>query len=220
MPSPRIALIAGASGLVGRHCLTLLLQSDRYERVISVGRRSLPTNHPKLRQVTVDFERLPDVEVQLRADDVFCCLGTTIKKAGSKAKFHQVDFQYVVELARLAADQGAEQFLVVSALGASAKSRVFYNRVKGQMEQAVKQMPFRSVHILQPSVLLGNRQESRPMEKFAALVMQGLGFMMIGRFRRYRPIAARKVAQAMLHYASREVPGVQVHLSDQIARVQ
>jgi uncharacterized protein YbjT (DUF2867 family) len=218
MASPRIALIAGASGLVGRHCLSYLLQSDRYDQVISVGRSPLSTSHPKLRQVLTDFDQLPEVQDRLRAGDVYCCLGTTIKKAGSKASFYKVDFTYVVELARLVANQGASQFLVVSALGADAKSRIFYNKVKGQMEKAVQQLPFRSVHILQPSVLLGNREESRPMEKLAAAVMGALGFLLLGSFKKYRPVPASKVAQAMLIYASREEPGVHVHRSDKIVQ--
>jgi uncharacterized protein YbjT (DUF2867 family) len=219
MAFPRTALIAGASGLVGRHCLSLLLQSDRYGKVISVGRSPLPEIHPKLKQLTLDFENLVGLKEQLKADDVFCCLGTTIKKAGSKAKFHKVDFTYVVELAHLTSAGGASQFLVVSALGAHPKSRIFYNRVKGQMEAAVSQLPFASIHILQPSVLLGQREERRPMEKLAGVVMRLLGVMLLGRFRKYRPIPASKVAQAMVHYATQENPGVHVHPSDQIARV-
>lgn len=219
MPSPKTALIAGASGLVGGHCLSFLLQSDRYDKVVSVGRSPLSTSHPKLIQLTVDFYKLSAYKDQLQADDVFCCLGTTIKKAGSKAKFYQVDYTYVVELARLASSRGASQFLVMSALGAHPKSRVYYNKVKGQMEQAVKQVSFRSVHILQPSVLLGNREESRPMERLAGLFMSGLRFMLLGSLRKYRPIEASQVGKAMVHYASQEKPGFHVHHSDQIARV-
>jgi uncharacterized protein YbjT (DUF2867 family) len=219
MPSPKTALIAGASGLVGGHCLSFLLRSDRYDKVISLGRSPLPTSHPKLIQLTVDFDHLKDHQDQLQANDVFCCLGTTIKKAGSKAKFYKVDYTYVVELARLAASQGATQFLVVSALGAHPKSRIFYNRVKGQMEEAVKQVSFHSVHILQPSVLLGNREESRPMEKVAGMIMGILGFMLFGALKKYRPIEASKVGKAMVHYAAQEKPGIHDHPSDQIARV-
>ena len=219
MTSPKTALIAGASGLVGRHCLSFLLQSDRYNHVISVGRSPLSVSNPKLVQVTIDFDNLSDYKDQLQADDVFCCLGTTIKKAGSKAKFHKVDYTYVVELARLASSRGASQFLVVSALGAHPKSRIFYNKVKGQMEEAVKHIPFRSVHILQPSVLLGNRQESRPMEKVAGWFMGSLRFLLLGGLKKYRPIEARKVGKALVHYASQEKPGTHVHPSDQIARV-
>ena len=217
MAAIRIALIAGASGLVGQHCLTLLLGDDRYEKVISVGRSQLPVIHPKLEQIIVDLNQLAEISQQLKANDVFCCLGTTLKKAGSKERFFKVDFTYVVELAKITSLQGASQFLVVSALGANAKSSIFYNRVKGQMEGALRQVPFRSVHIFQPSVLLGNRQESRPMERLAGLMMRALGFMLLGRFRKYRPVPALKVARAMVLAASREEDGVHVHSSETIA---
>jgi uncharacterized protein YbjT (DUF2867 family) len=109
--------------------------------------------------------------------------------------------------------------LVVSALGAHPKSRIFYNQVKGQMEEAVKHVPYWAIHILQPSVLLGNRQESRPLEKVAGFFMGVLRFMLLGGLKKYRPIEAKKVAKALVHYASQEKPGTHVHPSDQIARV-
>src|SRR5215472_13852146 len=125
-----IALLAGASGLVGSHCLDRLLAEPSCQRVISLGRRTLPHEHPKLEQRIVEFDRLGAAGVEFpRATDVFCCLGTTMKQAGSEAAFRQVDFTYVVSLASQALGAGARQFLLVSALGASPASRIFYSRV-------------------------------------------------------------------------------------------
>ena len=216
MESPKVALIAGASGLVGSHCLQLLLQSPRYRKVISVGRRELPVQHPKLQQVVVDFNHLEKHRHSLTADDVYCCLGTTIKKAGSQEKFKQVDYTYVVNLAKVTSHTFAAQFLVVSALGADAGSRLFYNRVKGEMEQAVQALPFTAVHIFQPSLLLGDRPEVRFGEKAAEVFMKLFEFIFKGPLRKYRAIPAKAVAKAMLEAAKQDGGGVQRHPSVQM----
>lgn len=219
MVSPKVALLAGASGLVGTHCLHLLLQSNRYRKVISIGRRELPIQHPKLQQLVVDFNHLEKHRDSLTADDVYCCLGTTIKKAGSKEKFRQVDYAYVVNLAKHTSGNFAAQFLVVSALGARAESRIFYNQVKGEMEQAVKIMPFTAVHIFQPSLLLGERQEHRFGEQAAAIFMKVFGFLFTGPLRKYRAIKASTVAKAMLEAAKQDGGGVLVHPSEQMLQL-
>ena len=216
MVSAKVALIAGASGLVGGHCLHLLLQSPRYKKVISVGRKTLPLQHPKLEQLVVDFHNLEKHRHSLVADDVYCALGTTIKKAGSKESFRTVDFTYVVSLAKITAANFATQFLVVSALGADANARVFYNRVKGEMEETVKALPFTSVHIFQPSLLLGDRQKKRFGEEVAAKAMKVLQFLMVGPLRPYRAIPAQTVAKAMLEAAKQDGGGVLVHPSEQM----
>src|SRR2546422_227594 len=131
----RTALLAGATGLVGGHVLRLLLADESYQKITVLSRRGLPVTSPKLQQRLIDFDHLADLDVP-RVDDVFCCLGTTIKKAGSQEAFRKVDFGYVEALARIAARAGAKQFLLVSAIGADAKSRVFYSRVKGETEAA------------------------------------------------------------------------------------
>ncbi|WP_210487996.1 oxidoreductase [Rufibacter aurantiacus] len=218
MVSAKAALIAGASGLVGSHCLKLLLQSPRYNKVISVGRKKLDVEHPKLQQIIVDFDNLEKHRHSLIADDVYCCLGTTIKKAGSKEKFRQVDYTYVVNLAKITSSHFATQFLVVSALGADAHSRIFYNRVKGEMEEAVKKLPFTAVHIFQPSLLLGERQELRLGEKAAEVFMKGAGFLFNGPLRKYKAIHAQTVAKAMLEAAKQDGGGVLVHPSEQMQR--
>jgi uncharacterized protein YbjT (DUF2867 family) len=184
--------------------------------VIAVGRRELPLIHPKLDQQLVDFDDLKRYKSELVADDVFCCLGTTIKKAGSKEAFYKVDHTYVTRLAALTLEKKATQFLVVSAMGADAGSMVFYNKVKGEMERDVQQLGFPAVHILRPSLLLGEREEHRTGEELGARIMKPLASLMIGPLRRYRPIQAETVAKAMLQAASSDGLGVHVYPSDKI----
>lgn len=219
MHRTRTALIAGASGLVGSHLLQLLLQSNRYSQVISVGRRELPLIHPKLDQQLVDFDDLKKYKAELVADDVYCCLGTTIRKAGSKEAFYKVDHDYVTRLAEVTLEKKATQFLVVSAMGADAGSMVFYNKVKGEMERDVQQLGFPAVHIFRPSLLLGERQEHRTGEELGARIMKPLAGLMIGPLRKYRPIQAETVAKAMLQAAAKDGLGVHIYPSDQIAQL-
>ncbi|GAB3530402.1 oxidoreductase [Pontibacter brevis] len=219
MQKVRTALIAGASGLVGGHLLNLLLRSKRYSEVVSIGRRELPLIYPNLEQRVVDFNNLKLHGSELVADDVFCCLGTTIKKAGSKEAFYKVDHTYVVDLAQVTANKGASQFLVVSAMGADAGSMVFYNKVKGEMEQHVQQQPFTSVHIFRPSLLLGEREEHRTGEELASKIMKPLSSLMIGPLEKYKPIEGETVAKGMLYAASQDKPGVHIHPSDDIAEL-
>ncbi|QCR24435.1 oxidoreductase [Pontibacter sp. SGAir0037] len=215
----RTALIAGASGLVGGHCLNYLLSSDRYSQVISVGRRELPLINPKLEQLVVDFDNLKRFASELAADDIYCCLGTTIKKAGSQDAFYKVDHTYVVQLANITANRQASQFLVVSAMGADAGSSLFYNRVKGEMEADIVKNSFTSVQIFRPSLLLGDRPEKRLGEAIGAAIMKPLSSLMIGPLKKYRPIQGETVAKAMLQAASREQPGIHIYPSDQIEKL-
>lgn len=216
----RIALLAGGSGLVGNHCLTRLLREPAYTRVITVTRRLLPVDDPKLEQRVVDFDRLGAVGVEFpAATDVFCCLGTTIKAAGSEAAFRQVDFTYVVALASQALSRGAQQFLLVSSLGASPASRIFYSRVKGETEAAVVALPFASRQIFRPSILTGERSEHRTGERIGIAVMRGTAFALVGPLRKYRPIAAATVAEAMVRVALRAPRGVNIYESDEIERL-
>ena len=216
----RSALLAGASGLVGSRCLDRLLRETQYARVITLTRRPLPHDDPKLEQRVVEFDRLGTVGVDFpSATDVFCCLGTTMRQAGSEAAFRQVDFTYVVSLASLALGAGARQFLLVSSLGASPKSRIFYSRVKGETEAAVAALPFEGRQIFRPSILVGERRERRPGEALGAMVMRGTAFVMVGPLRKYRPITAATVAEAMVRVALRAPRGVNVYQSDEIERL-
>ena len=216
----RTALILGASGLIGGHCLDLLLHDEDYDQVIILVRKTLPKNHPKLIQHEVNFDVLSEHKHLLKADDVFCCLGTTIKKAGSQEAFRKVDFTYAHEAAKLAAANGAKQFLLVSSLGADAKSSVFYSCVIGEIEAAISALNFESISIFRPSLLLGERTEFRLAERLAEPFAKALSFFLIGSLRKYRAIEARTVAAAMIIIAKKEIKGVQVYESDRIQMVK
>ena len=212
----RSALLAGASGLVGRSLLALLLASPRYRGVHALLRRPVPDlpAHPKLTVTVVDFEHLPALPP---VDDVFIALGTTIKAAGSQAAFRRVDFDAVLNTARAGRVAGAKRLLVVSARGADATSRVFYNRVKGEMQRAVVELGYDCVVIAQPSLLLGDRaalgQPLRAGEAWAArLLRPALHWVPRG----VRPIAADAVARALLRAAFEAEPGVTVLGSGQM----
>jgi uncharacterized protein YbjT (DUF2867 family) len=215
----RTALIAGASGLVGSHCLRLLLDEPAYERVIALARRALPLEHPKLEQRVVDFDRLANLPDPARADDAYCCLGSTIRRAGSQQAFRRVDLTYVVDFARLATRGGGARFLLISALGADPRSRVFYSRVKGEAEAAVRQVMGAGTYIFRPSLLTGARTEVRLGERIGIPLARAVSFVLVGPLRPYRPIAAETVARAMVRVALEGGPGPRVYRSDQIVRL-
>ncbi|WP_028081023.1 NAD-dependent epimerase/dehydratase family protein [Solimonas soli] len=207
----RSALVAGATGLVGQRVVERLLRDPAYARVCVVARRPLPIAHPQLTTLISDFADLAALGPRLAADDVFCCLGTTLRRAGSRAAFADVDCRMVVDLARAARAAGAHQFLVISSVGASARALSFYLRVKGRMEAEIAGLGFAAVQILRPSLLLGERGEHRPGEAFAQRGAPLLERIARGPLQRYRPVSADAVAEAMLRLALRGERGVQVH---------
>jgi uncharacterized protein YbjT (DUF2867 family) len=164
----------------------------------------------------IDFDRPDEYRHLANADDVFCCLGTTIKKAGSRDAFYKVDFTYAWTVADASRANGADQLLIVSALGANVRASAFYSRVKGELETAVATLAFRAVHIFRPSLLVGHRDESRPAERLAVLVSSPLSFMLVGPLKRYRPIDASAVAACMVRTAQQGLSGVHIFESEQI----
>ena len=212
MAESRAALLVGATGLIGSFLLQRLLASERYTSVTVWSRRDIGRTHPKLTVKIADFERLDERRVE--AEDVFCCLGTTIKQAGSQAAFRRVDYDYPVALAMAAAGGGARRLLVVSALGANPDSRVFYNRVKGEMEVAVRAAGVPRTVFFRPSLLSGPRVQERLGEKIGLVVGNVLGSLL----GKYRPIHADLVAAAMLK-AAEEDRSTGVLESDEIRRV-
>lgn len=215
----RTALVAGGSGLVGGYCLEELLASHRYDRVLAVGRRPLARSHQKLEARRADFDRLDALGDALRADDVFCCLGTTIRKAGTRDAFRRIDRDHPLALARAAAQYGAATFAVVSSLGADPTSRTFYLRVKGELEAALEALPLRTLLVFRPSVLLGPRAESRPVETVGKAILWAVTPLLRGRLAQYRPIHGRDVARAMVRLAGQDLEGTHVLESDEIRRV-
>ena len=213
-----VALIAGASGLVGGHVLRLLLADPRWDHVLSIGRRELDLRHAKLEQLIVELAQIDELSPDnaiMPVDDVFCALGTTIKRAGSQEAFRAVDHDAVVALARTARRAGSSSFLHVSSTGASTGSRIFYNRTKGETERDVAAVGIPTTVAFRPSILDGDRVESRPGEQAGLIVMRALG-PVLGKF---RPTRAEDVAAAMIDEAGRREPGIRHVGAGDIARL-
>lgn len=207
-------VVFGASGLVGRECIHALMAEPSVERVVAPGRRPISAaavgeSTERFEAHVIDFERLEDHAGLIEGDRVICALGTTMRKAGSREAFRRVDHHLPLEIARLALARGVPHFLLVSAIGADPESRLFYNRVKGELERAVLALPFRSTTIVRPSLLLGSRAELRPGE----LAAKALGWLVPGRL---RPVRARDVARVLTRAAVDDRPGGRIIESDEI----
>lgn len=202
------ALIIGASGLVGHFCLQKLLASNKYQKVISVGRKQLELQNPKLEQIVIELQDLQKYQDKLVANDYFCCLGTTIKAAKTKENFKKVDFEAPYALAKIAKYHNANHFLIVTALGSNSQSKIFYNQVKGQLEDELKKLKLNSLCIFQPSLLLGQRKEFRLGEK----IFEKSQYLPIwfGSLKKYQPIPAEAVAQAMVSATSQNTSGIHI----------
>ena len=200
--------------MVGGHLLQQLPEFPDYARFVALTRRAIAPQ-PRLDARIVNFDALTPADCA-GADVVFCALGTTIKKAGSQGAFRRVDFGYVKALADSSHAAGAQQFVIVSSVGADPESRNFYLRVKGEAEQAITALPFTAVHIFRPSLLLGERSESRTGEALGRALMPVINPLLIGGLRNYRAVRAAQVARAMLAAPLRGVPGVHTYEYDQI----
>lgn len=215
----KTALILGASGLTGGFLLEYLLQDSTYSKVISIGRSKLDIDADKLEQYAINFDSVEDYASLFKCNDIFIALGTTIKKAGSKEKFYKVDFTYINDCATMAKRQGATQCILVSAVGADPDSMVFYNRVKGEAEVALKSLDFWGLHIFQPSILLGERNENRFGEAIAQKIGKGLDFVLGGLLSKYQPIEAEELAMAMVKSARRIKEGTFIYPSNEIVKI-
>lgn len=212
------ALIAGANGLVGGELLKLLLRGKEYDKVVALVRKPLGIKDAKLEEKIIDFNNMDEATDSFQVNHVFCCLGTTIKKAKSKEVFKQVDVLYPLEMAKIAKEKQVEKFLIISSMGANSDSLVFYSRMKGLLENQLQSIGFNSLHILRPSLLLGNRKDYRPGEAAGAFLTNLLSFAFIGPLKKYKPIAAETVALAMFEIAQRDVIGVHIYPSDEISK--
>lgn len=210
----KTAIVAGASGLIGRELARLLDEDYRYGRVILLVRKPVDITLSKATQVIYDYDH-PDTS-QIRGDEFYCCLGTTIKTAGSQENFKKVDFTYVLNTAQAAVSNGVKTMALISAMGANPASRVFYNRTKGEVEEAVSKLPFESLHIIRPSLLLGNRMEYRRGERIAGFLMNIFKSLIP---LKYRAIRAERVAKSMIYLVNRGKPGIHIHESDVLATV-
>lgn len=206
-------LHAGATGLVGQHVLSLLLSDSRVAHVVAPTRRALPLPHPRLHNPVVDFDNLPEDADWWAVDAVVCTLGTTIKLAGSEAAFRKVDHDYPLAVARLARRHGAHAFALNSAMGADAGSRIFYNRVKGELETSLSGVGFDSLTFVRPGLIGGEREEFRLGERIADAVLRTLGPVVP---RRYRINPAERIAASLVDAAIDARPGTHVVTSDRL----
>jgi uncharacterized protein YbjT (DUF2867 family) len=202
-----IALLAGATGLVGSHCLQQLLEDDFFEMVKVLTRRPMQKEHHKLIEIVVDFDELESFRLQMEATHTFCSLGTTIKKAGSQQAFKLVDYEYPLRLGAIMQSLSCPSFSVVTALGAKASSPIFYNRVKGELERDLEAFGFPSLQILQPSLILGERQERRMGEGLAQAFFKVTKPIWMGPLKEVAGIEAEQIAKAAIHFAKLSEPG-------------
>tara|TARA_Y100000385_G_scaffold265091_1_gene299057 strand:+ start:357 stop:1031 length:675 start_codon:yes stop_codon:yes gene_type:complete len=212
----KTVLIAGASGLVGSHLLNMLLLDETIDKIYSLVRRPSKVKHEKLQETLFDFNLSLNYQNLPTVDFGFCCLGTTIKKAGSQDGFKRVDYNYPLQLAQALKDKNCKDFHVITALGADSKSSVFYSKVKGELEEALKSIEFESLSIYQPSLLLGERKESRIGEKIASILMPPFEFLLQGQMKKYRSIKAADVAKGMLVNSKGKTQKIRIILSNEI----
>ncbi|WPU64108.1 NAD(P)H-binding protein [Peredibacter starrii] len=206
-----IAVICGATGLVGSHLIHKLLDDSRIKEVVSVSRSSLRITSSKLKEVICsDFKDLSIKAHELKGDIYFCCLGTTIKTAGSQEKFRAVDYNAVLEFGKIAKSHDAKSFVVISAEGANARSKIFYSRVKGEVEEALKNLNLNHLVIMRPSLLMGERKEFRLGEKIAINVMNGVGKYLPDGIRKRAMTSVDVLASRMLEEAIQSTRPVSV----------
>lgn len=226
----KTAVIIGSTGLVGKLLLEKLVFNADFLQVIAISRSKTPAadplfSHPKVRSLYFDFNNWQDLALQVKGFShntpvtFFCCLGTTMAKAGSEEAFHKVDHDYIVEFAKTAQTCRAEQLLVVSALGADSNSEIFYNRVKGETESDVRRLFAGKLHFMRPSLLLGNRKELRVAEKIGVMLSPLLSIVLVGPLTKYRPIQADHVAQAMVDIACKKVNAAVIVTSEEMEAI-
>ncbi len=203
-------LLLGATGLIGSHCLNILLSDERFDRVIALVRKPLGITDPKLVQVIVDFDKLDNYSSEIKADAVLSTLGTTLRKAGSSVKFTKVDYEYQLKVAEIAKRNGAKTFILLSSLGADKKSMVLYTKVKGEVEEAISKLGYEKVIILRPSILIGTRAESRPGEAVGQWIAKELPFLFFGPLSKYKGIPADTVAHALINAVQKSSTGVSI----------
>ncbi|WP_372996474.1 NAD-dependent epimerase/dehydratase family protein [Marinobacter sp.] len=194
-------MLLGATGLTGGKVLQGLLGRDEVSQVVALVRHKLPTLHDKLAQHEIDFDKLEDHAELFDVDVIICCLGTTIKKAGSQEQFRKVDLGYPLKAGELGRFYGVRAFILMSAIGASSSSTIFYNRVKGELEDALKGLDYPYLSLYHPSLLLGDRKEQRTAEALGIKAMPLVNRLLLGPLDKYRGIEASTVADAMVNEA-------------------
>lgn len=214
-PQHNTAIVLGATGLTGGILLSKLLDDPTYHKVKIFSRSPSGVNHPKLEEYLGNLLELTDFRTWFRADVAFCCIGTTKAKTPDREKYRAIDFGIPVEAAKLCRENGIGTYVVISSLGADPDSGIFYNRLKGEMEDAVLAEGLSRTYILQPSIIGGNREENRPGEWIAKKLFAVLNIFLLGPLKKYRSISPSDIASAMIWLAGNDYPQVRIE-SDQI----
>lgn len=215
----KTALLFGNTGLTGKYCQQFLATHTAYTKLITFGRKKVEAENEKHIHHIIDFSKLEDYKDLMAGDDLFLSIGTTMAKAGSKEAFYAIDYSLNHDIASYASDNGVKQLILVSAVGANTDSLFFYNRVKGELEKAVKEMPFWAIHIFQPSLLLGERKENRTLESIAQRVAKGADRLIGNLLSAYRPVDAKDLARAMIYKAQSLKSGIFTYSSDEINKI-
>ena len=215
----KVAVLFGASGLIGNCCLRRLLVHQAYEKVISIGRGPIKATHPKLIHYEVDMSNSENYRHLMRGDDLFISIGTTMKKAGNREAFYEIDHNLVFTIAKTGSLQGMNQLIFVSSIGADNRSLIYYLKVKGELESNVRRLPFWGIHIMRPSVLLGARDEQRPAELIAGKVGRTLHKLPGSIIADLAPIDADEVAKAMVQVAQSLKQGTHIHHGSEIVKL-
>ncbi len=212
----KTAIVIGSTGLTGGYLLAELAANPTYSKIIVLVRKASQQNNPKIEELVVDFNKLADFKNKIIGDDVYCTIGTTIKKAGSQEAFSKVDLEYPLSIAKVAKENGAKHFLLMSSLGANAASGNFYLKTKGTLENNLRDLNFDSLSIFRPSILLGPRSEFRLGEKIGIFFMRLFSFLLLGSLKKYRPIHVKQVAHAMVKAGQDEEKGLKIFESDKM----
>jgi len=212
----KVALVVGSSGLIGKNVIYELLNNKEYVKVIALSRKDLLIHHDKLEQHIIDFDNIEKYSNVINADDVFCCMGTTVKQTPNLEDYRKIDVTYPAKVAMLAKENGANQVLLVSAMGADKSSNIFYNRIKAEAEYEISKLGYKSVSIFRPSLLMGYRRQFRLAEKIAQVIMKFMGPFFIGPLKKYKAIKGISVAKVMVKVALQANEGRQILENDKI----
>ncbi len=212
----KTALVFGGTGLVGTALLQQLSSLKRYDKVISFVRKTSDFVFPGIDEVVIDFDNPDSYKARVVGTDVYICLGTTLARAGSRAAFYKVDHDYITEAARIASENGVNTLCLISAMGASSDSWIYYSNVKGRTEEEVAALPFEAVHIVRPALLLGDRKEFRAGERLAVILSERFPWLYSGPFAKYKAIEDKTVAIAMINLAFSNKKGVHYYESSML----
>ena len=213
------AIIAGASGLIGSNLLNILLQQQEYDEILILVRKELPIRHQKLKQLIIDFDKLENCSDEINGHAVFSCLGTTKSQTPDQGQYKKIDYDYPIQLAKLAKQNGVEQFHVVSSIGSNKNSSIFYTKLKGELEEALKLLNLPALYIYQPSMLIGNRDKGRAIEKVIGSIFKIIDPLLFGGLKKYRSIKGETVAQAMFQKSLDSAKGTFTYTSDKIQNI-